>query len=93
MDKLSTWAEMGVGWCGRNGLQAREADVEMTGMGIISSPCFGQAPVILLVIIAFRHYLAQRDCPSSYRADTLGICAIITLECVFKQSNIWRHSD
>ena len=42
MDKLSTWAEMGVGWCGRNGLQAREADVEMTGMGIISSPCFGQ---------------------------------------------------
>ena len=44
MDKLSTWAEMGVGWCGRNGLQAREADVEMTGMGIISSPCFGQTP-------------------------------------------------
>ena len=70
-------------------MEVGEADVEMTGMGIISQVLLWSEPVI----IAFHHYQAQQDCPSSYRADTLEICAIITLECVFKQSNTWRHSD
>ena len=50
-----------VGWVGK--MAAGEADVEMTSMGIIRS---SQASALVsspgyMVIIAFRHYLAQQD--------------------------------
>lgn len=61
-DKLSSRAEM-VGAVGK--MAAREADVEMTSMGIISSSqaslLWSELPSGYMVIIAFRHYLAQRD--------------------------------
>ena len=74
-DKLSSRAEM-VGAVGK--MAAREADVEMTSMGIISS---SQASALVSSPRLYGHHCFPPlpRTAGSYRADTLEICAIITL--------------
>ena len=65
-----------VGWVGK--MAAGEADVEMTSMGIISS---SQASALVSSPRLYGHHCFPPlpRTAGSYRADTLEICAIITL--------------
>ena len=64
--------EMGTYGCGRRngGSQGRRRNDWYGHHQFQPQLCFGQHPGYIMVIIAFRHYLAQQDCPSSYRGPT-----------------------